>query len=92
MTTTMHPETNGRTRKTLASQIDRLDSILDGLADAIDSNPDAIWLTHGHLDHAGGPAELKEKLGGVPIEGPHIADKFLLDVSDFIDDHPKGRM
>ncbi len=38
-----------------------------------------IWLTHGHLDHAGGAAELKEKLGGVPIEGPHIADKFLLD-------------
>ena len=24
-----------------------------------------IWLTHGHLDHAGGAAELKEKLGGV---------------------------
>jgi hydroxyacylglutathione hydrolase len=37
-----------------------------------------IWLTHGHLDHAGGAAELKEKLG-VPIEGPHIGDKFLLD-------------
>ena len=33
----------------------------------------------GHLDHAGGAAELKEKLGGVPIEGPHIADKTLLD-------------
>ena len=38
-----------------------------------------IWLTHGHLDHAGGVAELSEKLGGVPVEGPHIADKFLLD-------------
>lgn len=38
-----------------------------------------IWLTHGHLDHAGGAAELKDKLGGVPIEGPHMADKFLLD-------------
>jgi glyoxylase-like metal-dependent hydrolase (beta-lactamase superfamily II) len=38
-----------------------------------------IWLTHGHLDHAGGAAELKEKLGGVPVEGPHIADKLLLD-------------
>jgi hydroxyacylglutathione hydrolase len=38
-----------------------------------------IWLTHGHLDHVGGAAELKEKLGGVPIEGPHIADKYLLD-------------
>ena len=38
-----------------------------------------IWLTHGHVDHVGGAAELKEKLGGIPIEGPHIADKFLMD-------------
>jgi glyoxylase-like metal-dependent hydrolase (beta-lactamase superfamily II) len=38
-----------------------------------------IWLTHGHIDHAGGAAELKESLG-VPIEGPHMADKFLLDM------------
>ena len=38
-----------------------------------------IWLTHGHIDHAGGAAELKEKLGGVPVEGPDKRDKFLLD-------------
>jgi len=38
-----------------------------------------ILLTHGHIDHAAGAAELKEKLGGVPIEGPHEADRFLLD-------------
>lgn len=37
-----------------------------------------IVLTHGHIDHAGGAAELKEALG-VPIEGPHGADRFLLD-------------
>ncbi len=37
-----------------------------------------IILTHGHIDHAGGAAELKEALG-VPIEGPHEADRFLLD-------------
>jgi glyoxylase-like metal-dependent hydrolase (beta-lactamase superfamily II) len=36
-----------------------------------------ILLTHGHLDHAGGAAELAEALG-VPIEGPHRADAFLL--------------
>ena len=29
-----------------------------------------ILLTHGHLDHAGGNAELSERLG-VAIEGPH---------------------
>lgn len=37
-----------------------------------------IILTHGHIDHAGGAAELKEVLG-VPVEGPHGADRFLLD-------------
>jgi glyoxylase-like metal-dependent hydrolase (beta-lactamase superfamily II) len=39
---------------------------------------DKIWLTHGHIDHVGGAAELKAKLG-VPIEGPHRDDKYLLD-------------
>jgi hydroxyacylglutathione hydrolase len=38
-----------------------------------------ILITHGHVDHAAGAAELKEKLGGIPIEGPHQADRFLLD-------------
>jgi hydroxyacylglutathione hydrolase len=38
-----------------------------------------IILTHGHIDHAGGAMELKENLGGIPIEGPHRADDFLLE-------------
>jgi hydroxyacylglutathione hydrolase len=37
-----------------------------------------IWLTHGHIDHVGGAADLRDALK-VAIEGPHIADKFLLD-------------
>lgn len=37
-----------------------------------------IWITHGHLDHAGGADELRERLG-VPVVGPHIDDKPLLD-------------
>jgi len=37
-----------------------------------------IWLTHGHLDHVGGAADLKARLN-VPIEGPHRADQFLLE-------------
>lgn len=39
-----------------------------------------ILLTHGHTDHAGGAAELKERLGGaVEIVGPAEQDRFLLD-------------
>jgi glyoxylase-like metal-dependent hydrolase (beta-lactamase superfamily II) len=37
-----------------------------------------IWLTHGHVDHVGGAAELRDTLK-VPIQGPHKADKYLLD-------------
>jgi len=44
-----------------------------------------IWLTHGHLDHAGGAADLQHALrqrtgnpAGVPIVGPDIRDEFLL--------------
>jgi len=37
-----------------------------------------IWLTHGHLDHVGGAADLRALLK-VPIEGPHRADQFLLE-------------
>jgi glyoxylase-like metal-dependent hydrolase (beta-lactamase superfamily II) len=37
-----------------------------------------ILLTHGHIDHAGGAAELREKLG-VKIEGPQKDDIILLE-------------
>jgi hydroxyacylglutathione hydrolase len=36
-----------------------------------------IWLTHGHIDHAGGAMEMKESLR-VEIIGPHEADRPLL--------------
>jgi hydroxyacylglutathione hydrolase len=38
-----------------------------------------ILLTHGHIDHAGGAAAMRDALGGIPIEGPDVRDKFLLD-------------
>jgi len=39
---------------------------------------EAVWLTHGHLDHAGG-AEAAKKQFDVQIIGPHQDDKMLLD-------------
>jgi glyoxylase-like metal-dependent hydrolase (beta-lactamase superfamily II) len=38
-----------------------------------------ILITHGHLDHAGGAAALAERLA-VPIEGPHVGDRFWIDM------------
>ena len=37
-----------------------------------------ILVTHGHLDHAGAVADLAEEFD-LPIEGPHIEDKFWID-------------
>jgi glyoxylase-like metal-dependent hydrolase (beta-lactamase superfamily II) len=61
-----------------------VDRIL-GAIDQAGLSVERIWLTHGHLDHAGGAAELQETLrrrsgapDGVPIEGPHRRDDFLL--------------
>jgi hydroxyacylglutathione hydrolase len=55
-----------------------VDSIKEAIAE-IGVKIEKILLTHGHIDHAGGAADLQAALGGVPIEGPHIADKFLMD-------------
>ena len=40
-------------------------------------DPVKILLTHGHMDHVGGTAELVERLA-LPVEGPHRDDDFLL--------------
>lgn len=37
----------------------------------------AIWLTHGHIDHAGGAMDLKDALG-IDIIGPHEGDREML--------------
>ncbi len=46
----------------------------------------AIWLTHGHIDHAGGADELRETLG-LEVVGPHEDDRPLLQ-----DIEAKGKM
>ncbi|EJN04361.1 MBL fold metallo-hydrolase [Phyllobacterium sp. YR531] len=53
----------------------------DQVLHAIQSNGiviEAIWLTHGHIDHAAGAMDMKDSLA-VDIIGPHEADRFLLD-------------
>jgi glyoxylase-like metal-dependent hydrolase (beta-lactamase superfamily II) len=37
-----------------------------------------IWITHAHIDHAGGTADLAEHLK-LPIVGPHVGDQFWID-------------
>lgn len=37
-----------------------------------------ILVTHGHIDHAGGVAELAERTGA-PVEGPHREDQFWIE-------------
>ncbi|MEZ5792658.1 MAG: MBL fold metallo-hydrolase [Nitratireductor sp.] len=53
-----------------------VEAIVDAIAQT-GIKVEAIYLTHGHIDHAGGAEELKAALG-VEIIGPHEADKPLL--------------
>ena len=46
--------------------------------EALGLTVERILLTHGHLDHAGGAAALRDLLH-VPVEGPDARDQFLLD-------------
>ncbi len=49
-----------------------------GAIDQIGMQVEKILLTHGHIDHAAGAADLRDELG-VKVIGPHRADAFLLD-------------
>lgn len=55
-------------------ELDRIQEVIDETGVTVER----ILLTHGHIDHAAGAAELKERLG-VPVEGPHAEDLFLLE-------------
>ena len=54
---------------------------LDRILDTVNQHGVAlekILLTHAHIDHAGGTAELSRRLG-LPIEGPHRGDLFWIE-------------
>lgn len=55
-------------------EADRLKAVLDDMGITLVE----MWLTHGHLDHAGGADELRETLG-VKVIGPHKDDQFWMD-------------
>ena len=54
--------------------LDRIVSVLEREGLTLEK----ILLTHAHIDHAGGTAELVKQFG-VPVEGPHKEDKFWID-------------
>jgi len=54
-----------------------VDRILEGIKQA-GIEIETIFLTHGHIDHAGGAEEAKKALG-VKIVGPHEDDRSLLE-------------
>jgi glyoxylase-like metal-dependent hydrolase (beta-lactamase superfamily II) len=54
--------------------LDRLLAAVDALGVTLEQ----IWLTHAHIDHAGGTGELARRLA-LPIVGPHPADQFWID-------------
>ena len=51
---------------------------LQGVIDELGLTVKALWLTHGHLVHAGAVGKLKQ-LWNVPVIGPHKEDAFWLD-------------
>jgi len=66
----------------LAAVVDpggEIDRILE-VAQAAQVEIEKILITHGHIDHVGGVAALADWLSGVPVEGPHRADQFWIDM------------
>lgn len=68
------PETNRAAIVDPGGEVDRLLEALEASAARLER----ILVTHGHVDHCGGAAELRRRTG-VPIEGPQREDRFWID-------------
>ncbi|WP_297585314.1 MBL fold metallo-hydrolase [Roseibium sp.] len=68
------PETLRGTVIDPGGDIDRIQAAIDQYGVKVEK----IVLTHGHIDHVGGAADLAAALN-VPVEGPHVADKPLIE-------------
>jgi glyoxylase-like metal-dependent hydrolase (beta-lactamase superfamily II) len=51
---------------------------LDAAVERLGLDLQQIWLTHAHIDHAGGTGTLARERG-LPIVGPHPGDRFWID-------------
>lgn len=54
--------------------VERIEQALAELGASVEK----VLLTHGHMDHCAKADDIRSKYG-VPIEGPHIGDRFWLD-------------
>lgn len=54
--------------------VERIEQAIEQLGGKLEK----IFLTHGHMDHCAGADILRQKYG-VPIEGPHIEDRFWIE-------------
>ncbi len=54
-----------------------IEKLIDAL-DKMGATLKKIWLTHGHMDHCAAADILRQRFN-IPIQGPHIEDKFWID-------------
>ncbi|MGL6109624.1 MAG: MBL fold metallo-hydrolase [Rubrivivax sp.] len=71
------PATNRAAFVDPGGEVDRLFELLAKRGATLEK----VLVTHGHIDHCGGVAELAAR-AGVPIEGPHRDDAFWIDQLD----------
>lgn len=67
-------ETNKAAIVDPGGEVERIKARLEEL----NVEPEKILITHAHIDHAGGTADLAEALN-LPIEGPQLEDQFWID-------------